>query len=265
VYLGDEQQESGSHNIVLQAVSLASMPQCLPSVSKQTSEVWASEVRQKALKYLRLFNKPLAPLLHDQFLRETLGLQDIPSLRGGRQVADTLKAFRRLEPMTVVTGRKEDVGNQIAEEVQRVLARIKLTATSPSLSCAAEGLSDVLKKRNCPSSGECSSTSTKKLRSHSGPLGLGPERGQIRDMEEEMGVGKSTEAEGMMSQLLDKIKTQSMHMTLPLIDNTSDHFDLMISYRFNTEKNTASRIYDKIMLAPSPSLAQMGNRRCKNP
>jgi len=69
------------------------------------------------LKYIRLFNEPLAPLLHHQFLRETLGLKDILSLRGKRQVTDTfkLKAFQRLEPITVVSGSKEDAGTRIAE------------------------------------------------------------------------------------------------------------------------------------------------------
>jgi len=36
VYLKDEQQESGSHDIVLQAVFLADMPKCWPSVAQPT-------------------------------------------------------------------------------------------------------------------------------------------------------------------------------------------------------------------------------------
>ena len=265
VYLGDDRQESGSHDIVLEAVSRGNMPKCWPIVSLQNSVVWASEVRQKAMKYLRLFNKRLAPLLHDQFLRETLGLKDIPSLRGGRQVRDTLKAFQLLEPMTIVTGRKQDAGNQIAEEVRRVFAKIHHQATIFALATDTEGLSDLSRKRNCTDSGESSSTSIKKQRSQLGPLDSGLEGGQTRDVGGKMGAGSTTEAHGMMRQLLDKIKEKSADMTLPLINTTSDHFDLMIGYRVNTEKNTASRIYDKIMLTRSPNLAQIGDRRCKIP
>ena len=128
VFLGEEQQPSGSPKIVPNADSQANRPACWPNVSQQT--VWAPEVRQKALRYLRRFNKRLAPLLHDQFLRETLGFKDIPSLRGGRHVADTLKAFQILEPITSMKGRKEDAGNQIADAARRALAKIQLTATS---------------------------------------------------------------------------------------------------------------------------------------
>jgi len=127
---------------------------------------------------------------------------------------------------------------------------------------ASEGLRD----HSGPEEG---SLSTKKQRSDTSPLDLGLAGAQIRDMEVEMGdgigAGRSTEEGALMRQLLGKIKATSTNMQLPLIDNTSDHFDLMISYRDDTEKTTASRLYDKIMLARSQALTQIGNRRCKIP
>jgi len=80
----------------------------------------------------------------------------------------------------------------------------------------------------------------------------------------EMEGGVWTAANAMMS-LLNQINTKSAKIASPLINHTSDHFDLMITYRVNTEKVTASRMYDKIRLTPSPALAQMRGSRSKIP
>ena len=106
-------------------------------------------------------------------------------------------------------------------------------------------------------------------RSDLGPAGTMSEKGVSSHAR---GRGGSAETEGRVStaanammSLLDEIKAKSANIVLLLIDHTSDHFDLMISYRVNTEKVTALRMYDKIMLTPNPDLAQMGDRRSKIP
>jgi len=193
----------------------------------------------------------------------------IPSIIRGRSVKQSIIAFSSIDTFTPwkFEGIQDDAISKICRELT-VLVESVHERRKRDRSCLDDersGAASKIPKRGYAGvssrvhhdAGEGSSSKRQKVESTSA--------NDCNDVGGEIGAGRLTDAHVKMIQWIDEIRKKSTSMALPLIDNTSDHFDLMISYRVNTEKNTASRIYDKIMLAPSPTLAQMGNRRCKIP
>ena len=279
VYWNTEPDPHSNFELMLVKVDIS---KCWPTDSVLQDAAWAPLVRQKALQQLRLVDKRLACLLHDRNLDQNLGFPlKIPSLIKGRQVSQTLRACREgFTTIPSLIGPRADAGSRVARIVRNALSTLgngeedrkqsnlpRKRDTSPHHDAGA--WSSLKRQKSYVDtvgpSNDVLSSGTQWQKLHSGPLDFNLAEGQVRDAREEGGVGRLTEAHGMMRQLLGEINEKSADMMLPLINTTSDHFDLMISYRGNTEKNTASRIYDKIMLTRISDLAQMGDKRCKIP
>ena len=265
------------------------------------SSVKHSRIAVQARRLLRKFDGDLAGKLHNKALQCIDG-HSIPSLIKGRRLKETMQAISTLPGWKIEAMPKDAAVKLLVEHflttltrkkrLQRDMQEIKFPSKkqkednvhrtySSEMQYTTDGSTSgepSSKKRTVYGglAGESSASSASIQHcSREGSL-LPSKRPKLDSCSEEgassrahggsaeTGGGLSLTAHAMIS-FLDEIRAKSFNIVLPLIDNSSDHFDLMISYRVNTEHVTAARMYDKILLTPSPDLAQMGDARRKIP